>query len=212
MLVLPTNQHCLCHTDAMGWKEFSASVIESIAWPVVVLVIAVLVLVNFRTQIRGLLARIKSVKGAGVEATFGEELNNVRDVAEALVEDVQSPETTDSLPEEDPLSLIVRAWIELESTIEQLYRGIRGLDDEGYSPPRVGMKFLLTAGIIPPAVFHTVSRLSDLRNKVIHGRHVATMEEAQSFVDSANDMVDYLVLSNQKHLGDRPLLSSRTQT
>jgi uncharacterized protein YutE (UPF0331/DUF86 family) len=193
----------------MEWKEFAASVIGSIAWPVVVLVITVLVLTNFRTQIRGLIARIKSVKGAGVEATFGEELNDVRDVAEALVEDVQAAETTETSLSEDSLGIIIRAWIELESTVDQLYRGVTGSDVDSHKSTRARLKSLFDAGIVPPAVFHTVSRLYDLRNKVMHGRHFATVKEARSFSDSAYDMVDYLVLTNRSHFEDKPLLAHR---
>ena len=196
----------------MGWKEFAASVVGSIAWPFVVCVIVVLVLANFRTQIRGLIARMKSVKGAGVEATFGEELSDVRDVAEALVEDVQSAETTGGPSNEDPLAIIIRAWIELESTVDLLYLGATGSDDAPRKPTRTKLNSLLHDGVIPPAVFHTVTRLYDLRNRVMHGRHSATVEEAQSFADSAYDMVDYLVLTNQSHLGDKPLLVHRTRS
>lgn len=194
----------------MGWKQFAAAVIESVAWPVVVLVIVLLALANFRTQIRGLFARMKSVKGAGVEATFGEELNDVRDVAEALVEEAHAPETTSEFANDDPLGIIIRAWIELESTIEQLYLGVSGREEGGKST-RIRLKHLLDNGAIPPAVFHTVSRLYDLRNQVMHGRHFATTQEARSFADSAYDMVDYLVSTNQQHLGDKPLLVHRTR-
>jgi len=200
-----------CHTGAMEWKEFAASVVGSIAWPFVMLMISLLVLTNFRTQIRGLIARMKSVKGAGVEATFGEELDDVRDVAEALVEDVRFPVTMEMSSNEDPLAIMIRAWIELESTVDQLYLGVTGSDDGLRKSPRMRLKSLLEDGVIPPAVFHTTSRLYDLRNMVMHGRHSATVEEARRFADSTYDMVDYLVFANQTHLGNKPLLVHRNR-
>lgn len=97
-----------CQTVSMDPLTFWASVIKSVAWPIGALVIVTIVVANFRTQLRALLARMKTVKVAGSEATFAAELEDVRGAAEELVE-VQSEalsaaegDVSQSKPSEEP--------------------------------------------------------------------------------------------------------------
>lgn len=57
----------------MSWMEFVSSIVESLAWPLAI-VTAVAV---FRTEIEGLLKRLKSGKVLGTELVFGDALEQL---------------------------------------------------------------------------------------------------------------------------------------
>lgn len=57
----------------MDWLQFWSSVIEAVAWPVVVLVLGLV----FRNQVRTLLHKLQSAKGAGIELIFAQTVARV---------------------------------------------------------------------------------------------------------------------------------------
>lgn len=98
----------------MGWKEFAASVVGSVAWPVVVLVVVLLLL----GPLRRLIGRIRTWKAFGVEAELNEDLQATRQLVRAAArEEVE----TDGLP--------VQAESTVESEIGGEVESLR-MDDE----------------------------------------------------------------------------------
>lgn len=198
-----------CKNELMGWKEFFASVIGSLAWPTIVLLLVIIILGNFRRQIRTLISRVKSIQGGGVEATFGEDLEAVRDTTDALIADAKASDYTEAEQlGTDPLATIIRSWLSLEATIDALYRAAIDISEQKRVSARTQLSKLLERELIPSAVFHTVLRLQHLRNTVVHGEHLPTAPEAESYADSVSDMADYLVLINHEYLKDWPLLGA----
>lgn len=79
--------------NEMGLLEWSASVIGSVAWPVSVVVVALI----FRSQINKLLKRIKGAKYGDAEVEFSETLDKLEAAAEAIVPP-DEPMPSEALP------------------------------------------------------------------------------------------------------------------
>lgn len=73
--------------DAMGWLEFVAAMTGSLAWPVAAVVIACV----FRSQISGLLAKIRKLTWGDKSADFTDQLDQIE--AATLTAEVPTPIT-----------------------------------------------------------------------------------------------------------------------
>lgn len=78
----------------MGWLEWSSAVIGSIAWPVALVVVALI----FRGQINKLLKRIKGAKYGDAEVQFREELDKIEAQVSELPLAIE-PAAGDAVPE-----------------------------------------------------------------------------------------------------------------
>src|SRR5262245_33513558 len=56
----------------MGWMQYTAELVGHLAWPVALVVVAVIVILKFRMQLAALIDRIKRVRAAGAEIELSE--------------------------------------------------------------------------------------------------------------------------------------------
>lgn len=179
----------------MGWKEFAASVVGSVAWPVAILILGIV----FRKQLIDLLKRLQDFKVPGAEATFAAGLDKV----ELRLEDLKATEdkaVTDQVSEDsktdeqpgwdssttDPTGTVIRSW-------EELAKAVTGL-----LPPDPGnrrhlniiqvLRRLVTQGDISELFADTVMDLYGLRTRVAHAHETPTPESALIFARTADEL------------------------
>lgn len=176
------------------WTEFVAALVGHLAWPATVVVLSIL----FRGVLSARLRSLLHFKGAGLEATFGNELaateqsvGELLDAAGVPIEDPSTPRP-ESDGRFDPSGMIIRSW---EGIVPML-------DDLRLRTPSSGrptrnvtamLNQLRRDGVIGSGLVETISRLYELRNAVAHGKHEPTAGEALSYQESAKELAGYLI-------------------
>ena len=179
----------------MSWKDFIASLVDSLAWPV----LAAFALVLFRAPLSRLLGRLRSLRRGDTVVSFGETLDGAVEQDEAepgLPEDVGA---VAAMPEErletlqdqvravadvSPAAAVPLAWLEVEKQLYDLYaKVIPG--KRPYSPARV-INHLQNASVIGERDVATLQSLRGLRNEVLHTAEAeVTAEEAAVYLELA---------------------------
>lgn len=172
----------------MSGFDFAASLVGSLAWPIVIVIVAVL----FRRQLSALLARpLSSLTAGPLKAVWD------RQVAEVEAELPYSPSGTTpggSAADTDRLREIARvapaaAVLEAFALIEEQLRQI--LQDAGVDAGRGGAMQMarraLKAGLVRPETLTAVEGATVLRNLAAHGRP-SDLDETRA--------LDYLALTD----------------
>jgi hypothetical protein len=175
----------------MDWLEFVASVVATVAWPIVVLVLVF----AFKQSIVDSLRQLRHLKAPGVEADFGGFLADAEKSTEALLDaaGVPNEEAPEQPPQPplDPTGLIIRAWQILTMDIARL-TSAAGLTKKNARNAIDQLEELRKALPMDPAVVATVLDLRNLRNLVAHGRHTPTEGEAFTYAETAHELSTYL--------------------
>lgn len=174
----------------MDWREFIASLIDSLAWPFALVVIAAL----FRQQLAGLLAvPLKSLKAGPVSVTWAEQ---VAEVGVAVASGEIAPAETASSPhldgelrriadlvEQTPVVAVRQAF----GLIEQRLRAIADIGDIAAPSETSGLPLAITlhqAGRISQANLDAVRGLATLVNlsaRDVTGTSI-TVDRARDFM------------------------------
>jgi hypothetical protein len=177
--------------------EFIASIVGSIAWPVVVLTLFLLFRLQLHTIIAGVAARIPNLlrfKVAGTEAEFDRQVavlaedvqdqRELRDSRRSLDED--SPKTDkilDELALQMPNAAVAGAFIEVEVAARKYLDVVQ---DHSKLPPA---QTLRRRQEVPGGLRSALHELFDLRNRAIHGRDNVLPSSARTYVQAARDVV-----------------------
>ena len=179
----------------MNGLQFTSSLITGLAWPLVVVCIAIV----FRRPLAQLLGRIKSYKGLGHELTFGDRLADAEDSVKEAARGVPSEKTgTEQIVDIEPSPLareadanpsfvVIRSWEQVVSALNDL-AGIAGISVGNPRSRNVSsalLRDLRKFELINPEFVTAVTELRDLRNKVAHGEHNPTPGEAAAYAESA---------------------------
>jgi len=186
----------------MGWEELTASIVESVAWPVSALVLGVL----FRAELKGLLRRLTSMKlPGGTAATFATDLDRGEVYVERAKRDLpkevlarrfeletaaRDKAADGSAPDEGraddgPAARVIVAWTQFERDVVALYKSV--LPKGTARTTRTAVKDLVTAGVLSPDFAQAFYALQDLRNRVAHGE-LPNKASAQMFAQNASDL------------------------
>ncbi|PKJ57768.1 hypothetical protein EH11_01743 [Bacillus subtilis] len=164
----------------MNWLEFWASIVKTIAWPIIVLV-AILI---FRKPIETLIAqlKLKRLKYKDFDAAFEDDLKN----AESKVNTSDIAKDTESsgnnhdieerfftqITEEAPYLGVFMSWHELEI---ELVKAMRRLGNPVQERPmnflnrsKLHFDYLLENGYITQNYFDLFLDLRRMRNKAVH--------------------------------------------
>lgn len=180
----------------MGWKEFAASVVGSVAWPVVILILGMV----FRKQLIELLQRLQDFKLPGAEATFAAGLDKVEvrledlkaTEEEAVTEQVREDSKTDEEPGftnssiADPTGTVIRSWEELSKALNGMLRARTGRRPSFNIRAVLGE--LVAEGVINELFAETIMDLHALRNRVAHGQETPTPDSALVFARTADEL------------------------
>lgn len=157
---------------AMDWKQFVSSIITSLAWPTVVVVL----LVILRKELRGVARRIQELSlPGGVKATFEKDLERGREITEhapALAkrpEEAEEHQKTDmqKLAIESPDGAVVLAYIEIERKIRAISNQLGKPD---WADQRKTVNELVRREVLDPAFEQLFVSLRNARNAAAHGR------------------------------------------
>jgi hypothetical protein len=108
----------------MDWKQFIASVIGAVAWPIAVVAIVFV----FRNQLRSLIVQIKKIGAAGVNVELAEKVGEAVDAGEAVQAEkgLAAPDVIGldpallQLTKSFPEAAVTQSFKELEKLILQL--------------------------------------------------------------------------------------------
>lgn len=156
----------------MDWKQFVASIIASLSWPIaVVLVVALL-----RASLMGLIPKIRSLKYGDLHIDLGKELDAVKAEISALATDAEAPEappppttSTIELASLSPRAAVLTSWLEVEKEIDlTLSKHHIFISDSRKNDPGLKMRILRDKNLIDENTMSTFRKLYELRNTAAH--------------------------------------------
>jgi hypothetical protein len=165
----------------MGILAFIASLVQSLAWPLAI----VLIVFMFRQSLAKLIPGLQRLKYKDIELEFGRQLEEVKqelgpspvpqELPGPVAEPPRLPEAKGtsryyrSLAEVSPRAAILEAWLGFElaanTAIESLEPSSKG---RPLSMPRL-FSVLGESGLLTSAEVDALTRLRALRNQVVHG-------------------------------------------
>lgn len=166
----------------MDWKQFIASVVGSLAWPVAL----VSVVAIFHQQLANLLRQIKKIGAAGVNLELSEQVADVRNAGEAVEaeQSVQPPNvvaldpTLLGLVKSFPEAAFVQVFKELEGTLLQIRSRLP--DDKPHRNLNEVVKALSDQKYITQSAVTLFQKLRDARNAAAHARGEEEMSPAEA--------------------------------
>lgn len=174
----------ICGADeAMGWLDFIASIVSSVAWPIAAVVIAL----AFRKQISGLLNKIRRLSWGDTSVELAEKLDKVETVSQSIPILDHNPDPalpTDRfqrLLEISPAAAILDSWTNVEGLLRDIGNR-RGYDSKLSSLPSEVAHRLQKENLISDSVYEMVRDLRGIRNEAAHKRDV-TPTDAYRFYE-----------------------------
>ncbi len=185
---------------------FIASLVGSLAWPVVVVVLALV----FRPEVSALLKRpVHRVKAGPVEVEWDPIMQaaqaqvatspEARDLAPAVTAERDLDDRLHALAELSPGAAVMASFIEVESSLN------RALDEAGAPPERRGSARQLVQqayrlGLVSEQTSKAIDGLSVLRNLVAHG-HEPDLDEARAheFVALCSSVIYAIESGSERH-------------
>ena len=178
----------------MDWLTFLSKLVDSLAWPTVVLI----VFFTFKEKLTDLIPFLRKLKIRDIEAEFGDGLREVGEkLATAPLQklgkatnepQLGSPrEKLVRLAENAPRAAVLEAWLLVEHSAVRLIQhenvADRSLRMVG---PTIIRKYLDQTEIVTLNQRDSFTKLRDLRNKVVHLADVTLpLEEVIEYVDLA---------------------------
>lgn len=168
--------------------EFTSKLIEHLAWPIAVIILAI----HFKDNFSELINNLKRFKYGSLEAEFRELLDSPEAKARAS-DQVQDMDTVRAIAEISPNAAIPYAWSEFEKVVINFISHRQGFKDEGIGP-RIGpnIQILLEEGVISRSDADLANRLRRLRNEITHHIHSKEQITKQSAIEYARN-IDYLI-------------------
>ncbi len=180
----------------MDWLTFFSNVINSLVWPVAILVIVFLL----RDPLVKLVPLLKKLKYKEFELEFSQEVRELRQSVERELPAAEDPRSLGSrerlrqLADISPRSTVLEAWLEVESAGAEAAR--RHRPELGERDVRNWLKVLdalVRANVVDKERFFQLQELKMLRNRAAHVEDFElSAANAHEFVDVATRMAAYL--------------------
>jgi hypothetical protein len=176
----------------VDWKEFLASVIHSLAWPLAIAFVVYLL----RKPLQQRLRELRRVRYRDAEAEFGDYVQDAE--LAATQAELPSPEpptgelalSTELWPEIStaPRAAVIEAWLAVERELERLAEQ-SGVDvTERRWSPEVLSTELEERGVIEPGLAQVIRDLHRARNVAAH---------VQPYTVERDEVVDYVKLAGR---------------
>lgn len=193
----------------MDWLTFISNTIDSLAWPVVAMVLGLV----FRKSVVDLIPALRKLKAGPLEAEF--ELATKQVLANAAEANAQSNPTDEaSSPgshsddkkivarllnaRNDPAGVILEGWARVDGELLRLGHQMGLLVAPVENTQKV-YQSVMTSDILPVGTMQLIRELRELRNKVAHVEVQPTSDAAQDYL-LAVDRVTELILNYRKNL------------
>ena len=190
-----------------NWLGFIASVVDSVAWPAVL----VIILLVIRSPLLDLLKEIKRVSYGDMQIDFGRELQELEDKArnaglnvkaQPKSSEIMAPDAWRIIAEATQLAdtlpgpAIVLAWTSIEYELMQaVMRLAISADSPGYKSVLKNIELLHSEGYIDAETQELLQKLRKLRNVAAHPRQERSAifsHDAREFVALAQAIIDRL--------------------
>jgi uncharacterized protein YutE (UPF0331/DUF86 family) len=185
----------------MGWKQFIANLVSSLAWPTVI----ALILFAFRSELMKILQRLAHLKYKDLELQFEKVKQQAEELPEELAREepaLKNPAVTSlegqiwDAVERAPSAAILLAWSALETAMASaVNRMAISPDPPSYRSPTHNIEMLHKYGALPDRYAHLLSEMRMLRNNVAHPRDSIlsiTQDQARNYAKIAIDMIQHL--------------------
>lgn len=194
----------------MDWLTFISKAIESLAWPIVTLVLGLV----FRRKLLDLIPALRKLKAGPVEAEF--ELAAKQVLAKAAEASAQDESVAGKAPQElqpadgekivarllnarnDPAGMILEGWARVDGELFRLGQQMGLLVDPLENTQKV-YQSVMAADILPVGTKQLVRELREMRNKVAHVKVHPTPDAAQDYLLAVDRVVE-LILNYRKNL------------
>lgn len=158
----------------MDWRTFLLDLINSIAWPIVV-VIAVVIL---RKPLSNLIPLLRKVKYKDFEAEFGDKVAELRPIVKKEIPTPTSyrEDRTDQVIEKlmhltalSPRAVVLESWRDVESSaLDAAHRKELKISMAPHPSPVAIGRSLSEAGLIDENKLEIFNKLRSMRNKAVH--------------------------------------------
>jgi hypothetical protein len=156
----------------MGWQQFIASIVGSLAWPIA----AVFIVVIFKDQLRHLLSQIRKIGAAGVNVELSDQVREVQKAGEAVeLEQGEVPPQVISIDPEltklaqgFPEAAVLQAFKGLEAVLLRIRQRLS--DDKPHRNLNEVMRALADDSQISQNVVVLFQSLRRARNTAAHAR------------------------------------------
>ena len=184
----------------MGWLEFIASIVGSLAWPAAV----VFIVFFLRHQIRELIPRLARVQAGSFAAEFDRGLDRAQEIGQQVEEEEALPpieETDERLianrdmlyarAQESPKEAVYDAWLLVQA--EAHAAAMRnGLDRSTGLPLRRTVEMLANQGNVARPLVDYTGELERLHRETLQTQAPVTEGAATRYVELAERLISYL--------------------
>lgn len=157
--------------------DFIQSLVSSLAWPITAIIIAVVL----KKPVQGIFSRLNKFKYGDAEASFGSELQNIKDSAKsANIKYDESAsvnlninktllEEVEQVANISPLAAIPLAWSQVDSEISDLVSKLAiSPDNPPHNSVLKNLQLLKEQGYLDKETYETLVSMRKLRNEVAH--------------------------------------------
>jgi hypothetical protein len=180
----------------VSWKEFVASIIGSLVWPTMIVMLVVIL----RRPIVRLIPLLQRVKYKDLELDFGKQARELGDEVATELPPLRSTERSDvrnSVAEriagESPRAAVIEAWREVELAALSAARRLGGDTVTGKSLSYQAIRYLENSDELDRGVVSLLRDLRGLRNQAAHAPEFAiSTESALDYAAAAAQVAEYL--------------------
>lgn len=182
----------------MDVYKFISSIIDSIAWPLVTLIVCL----TFRRQLTELLPWIKKVKAGPVEAEFEIEARTIRDTSKKAFADsfdkehlpiTASQEAEVALAKiysakQDPVKMIYDGWQNMDGALFRFGKDAGILIDPMDSADNI-YKRVISTDLLMPKTKELVMEIYEMRNRVVQANIKPSLSSAKDYLLAVEQVV-----------------------
>ena len=190
--------------EVVNWQQLIISLVDSLAWPVAVVVLVLIFRVPLQNSLRGL----TRIRYGSMEMNFEKEIQKLGDRAQAAGYDIQAtrslhdPDSLDStqivnnakrLAWEFPGPAVGLAWTAVEHESSQAVGRLDNLP--AYKLPVNGINLLNHRGYLDADTYGFLIQMRRLRNSAVHASRDAkkiTDEDAWNFISLTEAIIQKL--------------------
>lgn len=157
--------------SGLEFLSFKASVINSLAWPVSAVIIAVIV----SPHLKKLIGLIDTIKYKGSEVSLRESVREATNLADSVVatDETIVTESFQALIDSDPRITVLKSWARIEESISALAEVIIShIRPIGRMPTGRLVDELARAGVIDRSLAEALFELGNVRNLIAHGHDI----------------------------------------
>jgi hypothetical protein len=148
----------------MDTLTFVVELVKALAWPVAALVIAVM----FRTELRGLLHRVKKGKVGPAEFEFEETVSALRErVGVTTAVQIETDPETVNQATQDPRTVILNSWLQVQAVVDSIVAK-RATAEDRRDARSVSLRVLHRLLRDKPEYIDMYNDLRMLRNRAVH--------------------------------------------